>query len=284
MKWCTIGFGIDVERYKILEKWLKDSGIDNEFVPEETSPTDFSEKLPKLLEVYDQIRIDSPFRHEAFVEIKKHEAQMVLLRAADTFYKDPHGNWWLRLAGYHAMNDLINSMEKSLELEGDALIVGAGGGARAAIATLVKAGFQKFNITNAFDDQATELISEMKKMYFSVEFRFVSQSQLVLLPGTNSIVVNTTPFTKTNEILDELHFFNFLTPKGIVWDLTIRPIETPLIKEALEVGARVFRGYEFAALTDSRWAGWVAPDNNLSIDNYRDELKKYAEKGEPEDS
>lgn len=278
MKWCVVGYGVDAQRYEFLQKGMQDEGIENELVIEETSPSDFPLAINEYKKKYDQIRIDSPFRHEAFLETKKHEASMILLRAADTFYKDERGNWWLRLAVYHAMNLVINSMEKSLELNGAALIVGAGGGARAAVAALVKAGYKTFNVTNAFDDQATELISEFKKMYFSIDFRFVSQSRLVLLPGTNSIVVNTTPYLETNEILEELHFFNFLTPEGIVWDLTVSPLETPLLKEAAEIGARIQYGYKFAALTDACWVQWICPGKKLSIDKHMSHLKAYAEK------
>lgn len=275
MKWCVVGYGFEESRYSFLSDWMKKQGVENTLELVEMSPTDFTDEFHGLKEKFDQIRIEKPFRHEAFLETRKNEAGMILLKSADCFYKDSKGDWWLRSPLYEGIKNILNREKTSLKVDNSALIVGVGGASRAAIAALVKVGFQTFNITNAFDDQATELITELRRMYFNVTFNFVSQSQLVLLPGTNSIVVNSTPLSDSNEILDELHYFNFLIPKGLVWDMTIIPIDTPLTKEATEIGARIFRGHEFAAATDVVWLQWVCPDKTFSEQTLSDELKEF---------
>jgi shikimate 5-dehydrogenase len=78
-----------------------------------------------------------------------------------------------------------------------------------------------------------------------------------MLPGTNSIMVNTTPSGVDNELIKELLYFNFLEPGGEVWDLSLSPIETALVKEAEEIGTRVVRGSEVASWVDVVWAKWV---------------------------
>lgn len=273
MKWCVIGHEINPERYEFLAKWLERCGLPNTVDFIEISPQELSLRIPDLQANYDQIRIEQPYRHEIYLETKKNEAAMLLVRSADCFFKDDRGLWWLRSPLHHGMNQILNSIGHNLNLDGAALIVGVGGAARSAVASLVKVGYRQFNIANAFDDQAIELVAELRKIYFSVTFQFVSQGQLVLLPGTSSIVVNATPFLQNNDILDELHYFNFLMRGGLVWDLTIRPYETPLTKEAVEIGARVFRGYEFAVATDEVWVRWVAPKLNFQSEKYASEFQ-----------
>ncbi len=273
MKWCVVGFDIAQDRYQILSDWMNQKGFANSVEFVELSPTELVPRMQELQQKYDQIRIEKPFRNEIFVETKKHEASMLLIRSADCFFKDSSGMWWLRSPLYYGINKILNSLGDNMDLDGSALVVGVGGAARTSIASLVKVGYRHFNITNAFDDQAIELVAELRKMYFSVTFQFISQGQLVLLPGTNSIVVNATPFLENNDILDELHYFNFLNRKGLVWEFTLTPVETPFTKEAVEIGARIFRGFEFAAATDEKWCQWVVPDMTFDLKDYAQVLR-----------
>ncbi len=275
MKWCVAGYDFEESRYLFLSDWMKKQGVENTLEILEMSPTEFTDNFHSLKEKFDQIRIEKPFRNEAFLETKKNEAGMILLKTADCFFRDNQGGWWLRSPLYEGASNILSRQKSNLRVDHSALIVGVGGASRAIIAALVKVGYQTFNITNAFDDQATELIAELRRMYFSVRFKFVSQSQLVLLPGTNSIVVNSTPLIDNNDILDELHYFNFLIPKGLVWDLTITPIDTPLTKEATEIGAQIYRGYEFAAATDVVWLGWVCPERAFNEKKLSQDMKEY---------
>lgn len=277
-KWATIAFDIDKRRYEYLSDFLRDQGIKNQWEYIEINPTEFLEHIHEIKKDFDQVRIDSPFRHTAFLATKKHEADMLVLRSADCFFQDQRGEWWLRSATYHGMERVLNDLNVPLDKEGAALIVGAGGAARAAISTLVKAGMSKFNITSAFDDQVLDLIRDLEKLYFSVKFNFVSQGQLVLLSGTNSVVVNTTPYTASNEIVKELAYFNFLKSPGVIWELSVDPIETELVTEAEQIGAKVIRGHEIALHTDHKWAEWVWPDQAEYLDfkMFGKELLKHA--------
>jgi shikimate 5-dehydrogenase len=124
-----------------------------------------------------------------------------------------------------------------------------------------------------------DLIKELKRVYFGIDFRFVSQGQLVLLPGSNSVVVNSTPYTATNEIVKELACFNFLKAPGMIWELSLGPIETELVVESRQIGATAIRGHEIAMYTDKKWTEWVAPDKAAAVDfqRYADLLyEKYA--------
>jgi shikimate 5-dehydrogenase len=142
---------------------------------------------------------------------------------------------------------------KNLDISESALIVGAGASCRAVVASLLKIGFKKFNITEKFEERGRLLIQDLKQTYFAVDFRFTTQSAITQLPGVHSVVINTTPLTPSNDLLNELYYFNFLKPEGAVIDLTLVPYETPLLKAAKQVGARVVHGCEVATLVDIYW-------------------------------
>ena len=286
LNWATFHFGGDLKRYELLSSFLNSQGIENKWTDIEISPTEFHDKFADEMKAFDQVRDDSPIRHTSFLAMKKHEAEMLVLRSGDTYFKDKFGVYWLRSATYYGMEAMLNGLDSPIDVEGAALIVGAGGGARAAISALVKAGMKTFNLTNAYDDQVIDLIAELKKVYFGIEFNFVSQGQLVLLPGSNSVVVNSTPYTATNEIVKELAYFNFLKAPGMIWELSLSPIETDLVIESGQIGARAIKGHEFAALTDRKWVEWVAPDKAGGVDfgKYKTLLYDTFQKDQPTDS
>ncbi|MEO0336279.1 MAG: hypothetical protein AAF202_07785, partial [Pseudomonadota bacterium] len=274
LNWATFYYDCDLKRYELLSDFLNEQGISNQFHPVEIKPTDFLDNADEEMKRFDQVRVESPFRHTSFLAMKKHEAEMLVLRSGDTYFKDSFGVYWLRSAIYYGMEAILNGLNRPIDTEGAALIVGAGGGARAAISALVKAGMHTFNLTNAYDDQVLDLIKELKKVYFGIEFNFVSQGQLVLLPGANSVVVNSTPYRATNEIVNELAYFNFLKAPGMIWELSMSPIETELVVESGPIGAAAIRGHEFASQTDKRWTQWVAPElaGKVDFDKYTELL------------
>ena len=266
LSWAVFHFGGDLGRYQIFSDFLNSKGVPNKMETFEIKPAEYPDIIQKKLASFEQVRLDSPFRHTSFLVTKKHEAEMLVLRSGDTFFKDKFGTHWLRSAIYQGMEAVLNGLDKPIDTEGSALIVGAGGGARAAISALVKAGMRSFNLTNAFDDQVLDLIADLKRIYFGIEFKFISQGQLVLLPGANSVVVNTTPYTATNEIVKELAYFNFLKAPGMIWELSLNPILTELVVEARQIGSVTVCGHQFAKHADQKWLEWVDPQAALKID------------------
>ena len=233
------------------------------------TPSQFMEKLNECLEKYDTIRIGRSLG-ELVVSAFKHKSSiMQLLKSADSLVKI-NDKWWLRSAVYHSMQRKLAEIGQRLDLESSVLVVGAGAMARVAIASFVKAGFKKFNISNKFDDQANELIKDLKRVYFNIEFHFVPKDELILLPGTNGVLVNTTPMVPQNDILEELYYFNFLKSGGIAIDFVLIPPETPLLVEAQDIGVYTVKGYEIASRADMIWAEWCF---NVKLDHH-----KYQEK------
>lgn len=278
MKWVEIASYNSKKRCEALSDWLNKEGVSNQLSFVECAPGDFLEKIEDCKANYDAIRIGQGLGEVCSQMFTKNTVTNEILKVTDCLvYAD--NDWWPRCTNYLALNHLVNSIGSTVKLDAPILVVGAGAAARIAIATFVKLGIKHVNISNLFDQQANELIIDLKSKYFGVEFKFVPKDELVMLPGTNGVIINTTPFSEKNEILPELYYFNFLTPKGVAVDFTIDPAVTPLLIEARDIGATTVSGYEISALADYYWVKETFK-YQLDVENYRLHLKSLFHKPE----
>jgi shikimate 5-dehydrogenase len=177
------------------------------------------------------------------------------LKAADSIVKW-QDQWVLRSAAYEGFTKVCAEIGELFDLESSVLIVGAGSAARLTLAVLYRAGFKKFGISDKTTSKVDTLAAELRKVYFGAEIKNIPKDDLILLPGNFGVLVNTTPLVEGNEILDELSYFNFFKRNGVAIDFTIKPVDTPLLMEALDVGAHIVRGFEISKYTDVVWAEW----------------------------
>jgi shikimate 5-dehydrogenase len=271
MKCLEIGGSSQRLRFDFLASYLKGLGHSVEFDYIETTQDAFPEKIEQAMLQYQHIRVSSPFGEKVHEFVNAVPMDTMTQRSSDCLIFD-QGEWWARSMLSEGLVRELASMKK-LDISETAMIVGAGASCRAVIAALLKVGFKKFNITEKFEERGRLLMKDLKETYFGVDFRFTPQSSITQLPGVHSVVINTTPFTPNNDLLHELYYCNFLKPEGIVIDLTMIPFETPLIKAALQVGARVVHGCEVSTLVD---AYWVKSSMKISLNHHDYEAKLKA--------
>lgn len=258
MKWAVIGGTFSRERYQTLEKELTKVGIANQLEMFEVTANEFLTKLIDVTNRFEQVRIEMPFG-VPLVEMGRGKTMMVeALQAADTLLKKD-GQWWLNASLFYGFNAVFSRQGQDLDLNSEVLVVGAGAAARLAIAAAVRSGFSAIAVTARSEEKGQRLVKQLARKFFGIKFRFIPQDQLVLLPGTCGLVINTTPLSNDNDLLVELDYLNFLRPDGMIWDLVLRPATTPLIREGEQIGVRCVRGYEIAALSDLEWLKWACP-------------------------
>lgn len=273
MRWTEIGFEQWTQHRAFLSQYLTSLGVNNEFVPQSIPPLEFAEALVKAKNEFEQIRIAAPFGEQVLPLFHKHEASANQIGAVDCIVKRNDG-WWPRSALFQAWVDLLNLHGEKLNLDSSVLVVGAGAAARVSVAAVLKLGFKKINISSKYDEEGQVLIREISKKYLGANFDFIGQDKLILLPGIHGMVINTTPYIAENDMLQELTYFNFLQKQGIVWDLTVFPLETPLTSEAQNIGIPVIHGYELAAAADVHWVKWVF-GKELDRQDYTQALGNY---------
>jgi shikimate 5-dehydrogenase len=264
-------------RFEFLRDFLKEKGhsIQFDFVTAENE--DLGEVIQRLMKEYNHIRVSTPFGEKIHAFVKAVPMATMIQKSSDCLVYD-QGQWWARSM---LAEGLIREMAmlKNLDISDSALIVGAGASCRAVIAALLKIGYKKFNITEKFEERGRLLIKELKETYFGVDFRFTPQSSITQLPGIHSVVVNTTPLTASNDLLNELYYCNFLRPEAAVIDLTLVPLETPLLKAAKQVGARIVHGCQVATLVDTYWIK-SSMKIDVNAEEYQVKLTSLCEKAE----
>lgn len=253
---CPYEDHFEKERFVFLSEYLKKNGIENEVHFEVCSTVDLESKLLECQDKYDQLRIHPDYGHIVVQQSERTPAEIISVGAADGFQKQD-GGWWLRSSLFKAFHHIVSDKGENIDAESSALIVGTGSRARVMISGVIKLGFNKVNISSIFDEQGMELVEELKKKYFGVDFNFVPQSRLVTLPGIHGIMVNTTPFNQNNELIAELNYYNFLQQEGFVIDCNMFPVRSELTKEAENIGAYVIQGYELLATADVLWANEI---------------------------
>ena len=121
-------------------------------------------------------------------------------------------------------------------LPGSALVLGAGGAARAAVAGLVELGIKDVAVSNRTDAKAEALARD-----FSV--RAVPwEARLDQAPG---LICNTTPLGMSGDNQDLSPWDADRFPEGcVVYDIVYNPLETRLLREAARAGCAAISGLE----------------------------------------
>lgn len=137
---------------------------------------------------------------------------------------------------------------------GDALVLGAGGAARAVVDALVRAGVARVLIANRTAARAGALAAEMGA-------EAIGWDEAESAIGGSALVVNTTSLGMTGAPPMELRFDGLRSGQAVM-DLVYAPLRTPLLAAAEAAGAEAVDGLGMllhqAAPGFARWFG-VAP-------------------------
>lgn len=140
-----------------------------------------------------------------------------------------------------------------------AVVLGAGGAARAVAFAIVTAGVKSLTIFNRTPDRAERLAQELGRPVVARPWKGD-----IDLSGSD-LVVNATSIGMEHggaEALSPLPA-KLIPPQALVFDLVYNPVETPLMKEAQKAGARTLGGLAMlvyqGALSFELWTGRQAP-------------------------
>ena len=160
----------------------------------------------------------------------------------------------------------------SLKVHGDidpaglnAVLVGAGGAARAAAHALTDAGVGTLTIANRTTDRAQSLAEEIAGHGVSALAIGLSDPEYTSVCGKADLLVNSTSVGMLHGPAEDASPVpgGAIAPGTVVYDMVYNPPDTPLLEDAEKSGARVVGGlpmlvYQGAAAW-SRWTGKDAP-------------------------
>lgn len=161
---------------------------------------------------------------------------------------------------WHDLTKLLNTITRG-HAGGDALVLGAGGSARAVVYTLLNNGWQ-VTLAARRIEQARQLAAHFK------EATLVASDFHTFQPLNLQLIVNTTPVGMAPHIDQSPWPENLpFPPAAAIYDLVYNPRETKLVRDACAQGLPATTGLgmlvEQAALSFELWTGCNPPREAL---------------------
>jgi shikimate dehydrogenase len=152
------------------------------------------------------------------------------------------------------------------QAEGHAVVVGAGGGARAVVYGLLRSGVREITVLNRTPERAQTLVSELSRIEESARLQGLSLTPDVLTSTASSaaLLVNTTPIGMWPQVDASIWPHQVPIPAHLtVFDLVYNPLETRLLQQARQSGARAIPGLDMlveqGVVGFHGWTGEEAP-------------------------
>ena len=228
---CVIGWPISHSRSPIIHGyWLKKYGIPGAYEKKAVEPENLESFLHNLAALgYAGCNVTIPHKEQAF-QIAKPDALARELGAANTLY--------LRDGILNATSTdgegFIASLKAdvpAVELAGkSALVLGAGGAARAIIQALLQQGVQQIDLANRTFERAQELSRHFGRRVQPLAWEKINDAM-----AGQALLVNTTSLGMKGQP-PLLVCLDKLAPDAIVADIVYVPLETPLLKAAAQRG------------------------------------------------
>ena len=233
---CVIGYPVKHSRSPLIHNyWIKQHGIDAEYRTEEVPPQDFPAFVQSLREHgYVGANVTVPHK-QASMAVSEPDARARAVGAANTLW---YADGVLRSTNSDVEGFLANldgaapGWDRGLE---SAIVLGAGGGARAAVFALIQRDVQRIHVINR-----TIAHAEALQKQFGPRVRPAGWDETTGLLGGAGLLVNTT--TLGMEGCPPLEI-NLRCPASlVVADLVYHPLLTKLLTAARERGLRTADG------------------------------------------
>ncbi len=252
----VIGWPISHSRSPILHgHWLRRYGIGGFYVPVALAPETFAEGLRALRTVgFVGANVTVPHKEAALALASEITPRAARVGAANTLTFLPDG-------GLHADNTDVHGFLANLRqgapgwsaTAGPALVLGAGGAARAIVAGLIEEGCPEVRIANRTRDRADRLADHFAGRLTVVDWGFASAA----MDGARTIV-NTTVLGMAGQADLDVQL-DAAPADAVVNDIVYVPLETPLLRAARRRGLTAVDGLGMllhqAAPGFERWFG-----------------------------
>lgn len=133
------------------------------------------------------------------------------------------------------VDGLVTPLKQLEKLPKKAVVLGAGGAARAAVAGLCELGIDHVFICNRTESKAQTIADDFEINCRKWEKRYEIEPDLIL---------NTTPLGMSGDMQDRTPWEQEFPIGCIVYDIVYNPLETKLLADAKESGCTVIQGLE----------------------------------------
>lgn len=217
--------------------WLAHHGIDGIYAPFPVAEDDFAQAMRGLARAGVRgVNVTVPHKRRAFELAHDLDAAARAIGAVNTLLFHDDG----RIEGRNTDADgfIANLADHGVDpAAGPALVLGAGGAARAAVHGLLAAGAPQVRIANRTRARALALATDLGDR----RIRVVDDAVRLGLPGDLALLVNTTSLGMAGKGALDVDLAR-LSPATVVHDIVYVPLQTPLLAAAGARGLRTVDG------------------------------------------
>lgn len=235
----VIGSPITHSRSPRLHKyWLRKYGLPGEYIPMDIASSDLEEcvrTLPKLGFV--GLNVTIPHKEHVMSMVDLVSDRAALIGSVNTLIFRPdgkiHGD---NTDGYGFLQNLRQEAPDWRPESGPAVVIGAGGAARAVVSSLLDSGVPELRLTNRTRNRAEALQREFGQKIIVVDWLQAGNS----FDGAKT-VVNASSLGMVGK--PEMRIpLDGLSSDAVVTDLVYTPLETPLLAFARSKGCKTVDG------------------------------------------
>ncbi|MEM6439010.1 MAG: shikimate dehydrogenase [Pseudomonadota bacterium] len=207
--------------------WLRRHGIAGHYIPMGVEPKDFEAALQALpLLGFKGINVTLPHKEAALKLADKHSDRAALIGAANTLTFREDGTIFADNTDGYGFLENLKAGAPAWRSDAPAVLLGAGGSARAILATLLAAGVPEIRLANRTRSRAEFLADE-----FGARVRVIDWLSIEAALPSAALLANATSLGMTGQ--PPLSLSLKKAPKKLtVTDIVYAPLETPLLAEA----------------------------------------------------
>jgi shikimate dehydrogenase len=233
---CLIGWPAAHSRSPLIHHyWLRTLGIEGGYVIEAVPPDEFQDFVFRLsLRGFVGANVTIPHKERALA-LSKPDARARAVGAANTLWF-ADGELCSTNTDVEGFINNLDACAPGWDKAEDALVLGAGGAARAVLFGLIERGVKRVHLANRTIARARALADQFGASVLPVEWDALGE----LLPHAG-LLVNTTPLGTHGQAALELDLAR-LPSDAVVADLVYVPLETSLLAAARGRGLRTADG------------------------------------------
>ena len=233
---CLIGWPAAHSRSPLIHHyWLRTLGIEGGYVIEAVPPDEFKDFLFRLSHRgFVGANVTIPHKERALALSKPDERARAVGAANTLWYQD--GELCSTNTDVEGFINNLNSSAPGWDRAEDALVLGAGGSARAVVFGLLERGVKRVHLANRTLERARALSGQFGARVLPVAWDAIGG----LLPRAG-LLVNTTSLGMHGQPALELDV-GLLPSHAVVADLVYVPLQTPLLAAARARGLKTADG------------------------------------------
>lgn len=179
-----------------------------------------------------------------------------------------NGAMWIRCFLRESLHRLILEKAPKLDTHAIAYVTGSDPVAKLCITTAAQMGYQKIVLISEKKEEAESIVQKLQKLFFSMQFTILGETELTLQPNNGSLLLNTLPVATGGVVFEDLTYLNFLKKEGLVVDIPLNGASNPLLEEAKHVEVRHLSGEEIWGLRDFLFLQTLSPKFVSSEEEY----------------